>query len=257
VLPLDLADVGTSTSGSPSDGGPNSNPLNVGVIDESVALNLGTTTLPLIGDENRVGLLHLGQAGALTSYASSPDAVTSTASAGAVGEGGALDLDGIANGEYGTANVDLTTLLAQAGVDGLTDQIVDELSLELGALGSTATAAGGEVDSEYVVADGKLIISSPLVGDLSTELDAAVTGVGTTLNSAVGADGVLGTVAQDASINLNIGLVAVQGGGGTIGVTGLDAALADASESLLLEPLTDANDLVSISLADGTIEVDL
>ena len=257
VLSLDLADAGTSMSGSPSDAGPNSNPLNVGVINDSVSLDLGTATLPLIGDENNVGLLHLGQAGALSSFASSPDALSSTASAGAVGEGGALDLDGIANGTYGSARVDLTTLLAQAGVEGLTDQIVDELSLELGALGSTATEEAGTVSSEYVVADGKLVISSPLVGDLSTELDSAVTGVGTTLNTAVGADGVLGTVAQNASIDLNIGLVAVQGGGGTIGITGLDAALADASDSLLVEPLTDANGLVSINLADGTIEVDL
>ena len=257
VLSLDLADAGTSQSGFPSDAGPNANPLNVGVINDSVALDLGTTTLPLIGDENNVGLLHLGQVGAVSSFASSPDALNSTASAGAVGEGGALDLDGIANGTYGSARVDLTTLLEQAGVDGLTDQIVDELSLELGALGSTATEEAGTVSSEYVVADGKLVISSPLVADLSTELDSAVTGVGTTLNSAVGADGVLGTVAQNASLDLNVGLVRVQGGGGTIGVTGLDAALAEASDSLLVEPLTDANGLVSINLADGTIEVDL
>ena len=257
VLSLDLADAGTSQSGFPSDAGPNANPLNVGVINDSVALDLGTTTLPLIGDENNVGLLHLGQVGAVSSFASSPDALNSTASAGAVGEGGALDLDGIANGTYGSARVDLTTLLEQAGVDGLTDQIVDELSLELGALGSTATEEAGTVSSEYVVADGKLVISSPLVAELSTELDSAVTGVGTTLNSAVGADGVLGTVAQNASLDLNVGLVRVQGGGGTIGVTGLDAALAEASDSLLVEPLTDANGLVSINLADGTIEVDL
>ncbi|WP_193105832.1 choice-of-anchor G family protein, partial [Brachybacterium sp. FME24] len=256
ALSLDLADAGTSASGFPSDAGPNANPLNVGALD-ALNLDLGTLTLPLVGDENNVGLLHLGEVGAVSSFAESPDGMTSTASAGAVGEGGALDLDGIENGTYGSAEVDLTQLLDQAGVSGLTDEIVDELSLQLGALGSTANAANGETSSEYVVADGQLLISSPLVGGVSTELDTALTDVGTVLNGAVGTDGALGTIANEAAIDLDIGLIAVEAGGGTIGVSGLDAALDQASTSLLAEPLVDENELVSIDLANGTIAVDL
>ena len=62
-------------------------------------------------------------------------------------------------------------------------------------MGSTAEATGDDVASEYVVADGQLVISSPLVGDLRwaqygpdrcrhrTEL-------------CVGADGALGSIAN-------------------------------------------------------------
>ena len=257
VLGLDLADVGTSQSGNPSDAGPNSNPLNLGLIDDSVSLDLGTATLPLIGDENNVGLLHLGQAGALSSYAASEDPTSSVASAGAVGEGGALDLDGIENGTYGSASVDLTTLLAQVGVDGVSDEIVDELALGLGALGSTATADAGEVESEYVLADGTLAISSPAVGGLSTGLNEALAGVGDTLDAAVGENGLLGSVAREAELDLDVGVASVKAGGGTVAVTGVDDALAGASSSLLEEPLTDENGLVSIDLKSGVISVDL
>lgn len=257
VLALDLANAGTSQSGNLSDPGPNSQPLNVDLLNENLALDLGSLTLPLLGTAEERGLLDLGEAGALSSYTESLDATTSTASAGAVGDGGGLDLDGIENGTYGSANVDLTDLLAQAGVDGLTDDIVDELSLQLGALGSTATANGEEVTSEYVVADGQLVISSPLVGDLSTELNSALTDVGTVLNGAVGADGALGQVTEAIAIDTDLGVASVKAGGGTIGLIGLDAALDEASTSLLAEPLEDSNGLVKIDLVNGTIAVDL
>ncbi|MGP5717781.1 choice-of-anchor G family protein, partial [Brachybacterium tyrofermentans] len=257
VLPLDLANAGTSQSGFPSDAGPNSDPLDVGLLNENLNLDLGTISLPLIGTGDAGGLLDLGEAGAVSSYASSPDGQSSVASAGAVGDDGALDLDGIQNGTYGSASVDLTDLLGQAGVDGLTDQIVDELSLQLGALGSTATATGDQATSEYVIADGQLVISSPLVGTLSGELDTALTDVGTGLNDVVGTDGTLGSIANLVDLDVNVGLARVQAGGGTIGLTGLDAALDEASTSLLAEPLVDENELVSIDLANGTISVDL
>ena len=257
VLALDLANAGTSQSGNLSDPGPNSQPLNVDLLNENLALDLGSLTLPLLGTAEERGLLDLGEAGALSSYTESLDATTSTASAGAVGDGGGLDLDGIENGTYGSANVDLTDLLAQAGVDGLTDDIVDELSLQLGALGSTAIADGDDVTSEYVVADGQLVISSPLVGDLSTELNSALTDVGTVLNGAVGADGALGQVTEAIAIDTDLGVASVKAGGGTIGLIGLDAALDEASTSLLAEPLEDSNGLVKIDLVNGTIAVDL
>lgn len=69
VLALDLANAGTSQSGFPSDPVENSDPLNVGVLGDAVELDLGTVTLPLIGDENGAGLLHLGEVGAVSGYA--------------------------------------------------------------------------------------------------------------------------------------------------------------------------------------------
>lgn len=194
----------------------------------------------------------------MSGYAYSPDAVNSTASAGAVGDGGALDIDGIQNGTYGSARVDLTTLLSQAGVDGFSDQIVDELSLQLGALGSTAAKSEGTVTSDYVVADGQLVISSPLVATLATDLDTALNGVGTTVNGALATDGALGEVANAIDIDANVlGVAHLTAGPGTVGIDGLDAALDDASTTLLATPLQDENELVSIDLSTGIITVDL
>ncbi|MFC7465360.1 choice-of-anchor G family protein [Brachybacterium sp. GCM10030252] len=257
ALGLDAADLGTSQSGNPSDPGPYANPLNVAAL-ETVNLDLGSISLPLISDAEGSGLLYLGEAGTLSSYATSPSPNSSTASAGVLGEDGALTVDPGGVGEFGSAEVNLTQLLGQAGVDGLTDDIIDELTLQLGAVGSTATADGTDVSSEYMVADGRLVLSSPAVGALATELDTALDGVGTTIDSAVSTEGALGAIAATANLDADLaGLLALDAGGGTIGVDGLQAALDEAGTTLLSEPLVDANELVSINLAEGTIAVDL
>ncbi|WP_156896133.1 choice-of-anchor G family protein [Dietzia timorensis] len=256
LLTGDLADAASSDSGNPSDPGPNANPLDVGLLG-SVNLSLGTLNIPLISDPDESGLLYLGDAGALSSYASSPNGGTSTASAGVLGDNGAISLDPGGVGEYGSAQVNLTQLLGQLGVDGLTDEIIDHLTLQLGAVGSTATATGDDVESEYVVADGKLVVSSPLVEGLSGTLTTALQGTGTTLNTALGTSGVLGSIVSGVSRDVSIGLASVRLSGGTLGVNGLDDALDNAANIILNEPLEDANSLVAINLRDGTISIDL
>src|SRR5699024_5864390 len=117
-------------------------------------------------------------AGALNAYGHAPQYNNAKASAGAVGSDGALNLDDINNGDYGNANVDLTAVLKQLGLDGVTDQVVDDLSLELGAIASTADSNGTEYTPDYVVADGTLTVSSPAVEGISDALDTVVDGTG-------------------------------------------------------------------------------
>lgn len=257
ILPLDLANSGTSQSGYPSDAGPNSDPLNVSLLNEGLDIDLGNTTLPLIATGSEGGLLNLDEAGALSSYASSPDGQNSTASAGAVGADGDLDLAGIENGTYGSSSVHLTELLDEAGVHGLTDEIIDEMTVALGAYGSTATATGDQTTSEYVIADGQLIISSPIVGSLAGSIDAAFADAGAILDVSVGPDGALGAVADTFELNTNAGLAHIQASGGTVNIYGIDVALEEAVNSILAEPLVDSNELVSIDLTTGEIIVDM
>ena len=70
-----------------------------------------------------------------------------------MGADGALNVDDSNAGDFKNAKVDLTNVFGQAGIDGVTDGIIDELSLELGAIGSTSEAEGSTYTSEYVVSD--------------------------------------------------------------------------------------------------------
>ncbi|NUL49304.1 choice-of-anchor G family protein, partial [Cellulosimicrobium funkei] len=254
----ELAAVGEAASGNPSGAGPVSGNIDAALL-EALQIDLGALQLPVLGSEGNPGLLQIGELGALSSYASSPTAGSSTASAGVVGENGAVSLDvAEAAGPAANTTINLTDLLDQLGVDGLTDQVVQEISLELGAVASTASqTAPAAPETDYVVADGNLVIDSPLVGALATDLRTTITGAGGLVDALVGSEGLIGSTVQALAVDLNLGLARLDLSGGTAGVDGLDAALQQAADTLLAEPLEDANGLVSISLADGTIAVNL
>src|SRR5690606_17322041 len=143
LLGLDLIDTNTSRSGYPTGTPSMANDLNVSLLG-AVNVQLGEVPLPLISDPNGSGLLHLGEAGVLKSYAGSRSGTSLVASAEAVEEAGSIALDPNNPGAYGPARVNLTDLLEQLEVSGLTDQIDDEVSLELGAVPSRAEATGGQ-----------------------------------------------------------------------------------------------------------------
>lgn len=259
LLTSELAALGHTATGNPSDAGPNTGTIDAALLD-ALRLDLGALQLPVVGTAETPGLLQIGELGALSSYSTSPSAFSSTASAGVVGENGAVGLDvAEAAGPAANTTINLTDLLDQLQVSGLTDQIVQEISLELGAVASTASqTAPAAAETDYVVADGNLVIDSPLVGGLSSDLQTTVTGAGTVVDGVVGTEGLLGSTVEGLAQEINIPLVAnLDLSGGTVGVNGLDAALQEASATLLAEPLEDANQLVSINLTDGTIEVDL
>lgn len=262
-----LAVLGTSRTGFPDAAGPEANPTDLSLVGTDV-LSIPELDVPLISQQGAPGLLELGEAGLLSSYGTSQDATSSTASAGVIGEDGSIQVDPGGEGEFNSASVNLTNLFDQINVDQLTDQIVDEASLELGALGSTATATGGadpKFSSEYAIADAELVISSPTVGAVGETLDTTIIGVGDTLDTAVGAEGALGQVSsslEGLDLSLDLGIPGVSALGlavdsSTVQVENLDTALAEASDQLINEPLVSNDGLVSIDLATGDITVDL
>ncbi|TSI12075.1 choice-of-anchor G family protein [Brevibacterium aurantiacum] len=244
-------------SSSPSNEEAATTPLNLEVL-QSLGLELPGIGIPLISEEGGDGLLDLGNAGALNSYGHAPAYNEAKASAGAVGTDGALNLDDINNGEFGNANVDLTSVLGQLGLDGITDQVVDELSLELGAIASTADSNGEADNSEYVVADGILTVSSPAVGDISGALDTLVDGTGETLDEVIGTEGLVNDLAGlGVDVNIpGIANVSVGGEDTTVSVDVRDA-LNSIVENIVNEKLEDESGIVSIDLANGDIKIDL
>ncbi|WP_188701509.1 choice-of-anchor G family protein, partial [Microbacterium nanhaiense] len=251
-----LLDVGVTTSGNPSDEGANFNPLNIGALG-LLDVNLPTVNLPLLKTPDQEnGLLDLGNAGLVNSFGHSPTATSSKAAAGVVTEDGAINVDGINEGSTDFASVDLIDLLRQLNLEGVSDAIVDGLSLDLGALASVAEENAGVVTSDYVVAGAEIAVSSPLAGDLTTALGGASTNLGLALNEALGSEGTLVGALNDIDLDINLGLLAATVQSGSVGVNGLDAALAEVDE-LLTSTIGDDNGLLSLDLGAGDITIDL
>lgn len=258
LLDDQLVDAAGAYSSFPSNPEEAKTPLNAEALN-AIALDLGNgVSLPVIGEPGGNGLLELGKAGALNAYGNAPSADSAKASAGAVGEDGALNLDDINNGDYGNAKVDLTQVLGQAGLDGVTDNIVDELSLELGAVASTAEANGSEdPTSEYAVADGIMTVSSPAVGGISDSLNEVVDGAGGTLEDVIAKEGLADKLGK-AGIDVKTGLADISLGGEdtTVNVETQDA-LNSVVENVINEKLEDKAGIVSIDLKNGDIKIDL
>lgn len=149
-------------------------------------------------------------------------------------------------------------LVDQLGLSGVTDQVVDDLTLELGAIASTADSNGEADNSDYVVADGILTVSSPAVGEISGALDTLVDDTGATLEDVIGDEGLVNDL---ASLGVNVDLGAV----GEISIAGDDAtvsvevrdALNSVVENIINEKLEDESGIASIDLATGDIKIDL
>lgn len=258
LLDDQLVDAAGAYSSFPSNPEEAKTPLNAEALS-ALDLDLGSgVSLPVISEPGGEGLLKLGEAGALNAYGNAPSADSAKASAGAVGKDGALNVDDINNGDYGNAEVDLTQVLGQAGLDGVTDNIVDELSLSLDAVASTAEANGSEdPSSEYVVADGVMTVSSPAVGGLSDELNKVVDGAGGTLEDVIAEEGLADELAK-AGIDINTGLANLKlGGEGTTVSVETQDALNSVVENLVNEKLADKAGIVSIDLKNGDIKIDL
>ncbi|MBO3662968.1 Ig-like domain-containing protein [Microbacterium stercoris] len=260
---VDLLALGGALDGYPS--GDPATPVN-GTLDVGalglVSLDLGAIQMPLIGDGTNGGLLDLGSLGAAGSYANAPSSTTSTASAGTITADGALDVDpaNLPPDPENYATLNLTDLLAQAGIDGLTDQIIDQLELRIGALASTATATtqpDGTVGytSDYAIAGAQLELSSPLVGGLSGTIDTAVTGVQSLVDTTItGLQGPINTLVSGLP-NINLGLLGVNLTGATVAAT--PPNLAAAVDSVLAAPIADAAGVVSVDLNTGVVTVNL
>ena len=258
LIGIDLAEAASSESTLPSLPGRERNQLDVGLLNENVRLDLGGgLQLPLVG-ENSPGLLQLAQLGTAHSFAHAVNPTRSIASAGTITEDGAIAVD--PSQETGDpARVDLTMLFNQLNIDGLTDQIIDEAGLNIGALASRAETNSRGLIRDYAIADLTLNLSSPLVGELTDELGGVVDGLATTLKGALATDGLLGSLVSSLeALNINLGLLGNVGvDTATIGVDGVDAALQEVTENVLQGTVTSDTGLVEVNLDDGVITVDL
>ncbi|WP_188755650.1 choice-of-anchor G family protein, partial [Microbacterium album] len=254
LLQAELLDAVGAQSGFPSDAGPNSNALDLGALS-ALDVELGALTLPLVSSPGGPGLLDLGEVGALNAFAASPSATSSTASAGAVGADGAIALDPANPGALGPATVNLTDLLAQVGVDAVTDNIIDNLALELGALASTATSTAGVPSSEYVIAGADLRLSSPLVAGLSAALSTQLNGVAGAIETTLSGGGLIDQIVD--LVDLDLGIASLSIAGGTVNVTGVEAGIASLVDDVLGGPVTSGNGLVTVDFSTGEVIVHL
>lgn len=257
----DLLQAATAYAANP--GGPTSDadPLDVSLLGGDIELVSSGLQLPLITDGTAPGLLDLGQAGALSSYASTPSTTSSIAATGLITEDGAIafDADEVPP-TASTASVDVTALLAQLGIDELTDQVLGELRLEVGALASRAEADADTVATDYRVADLQLQLESQLVGDLTGELrdsiDALETPLQTTLQGIAGTDGLLSDIL--GLVDLDLGIAQASLGQPTVAVTVADlSAVVDTALGGQGAVLVSDDESVTVNLIDGTVTVDL
>ena len=133
---LDIAALGHTLTSNPAAPGAELGGLNVGLL-EALNIDVGTLNVPLLTDGTTPGLLRLGDLGAAQSFSSSPTQTQSIASSGTITSGGAIDTGAI-DGSSNPGTLELTDLFDQLAVAGLTDAVLDQASVCIGALASRA-----------------------------------------------------------------------------------------------------------------------
>ncbi|MFE7408003.1 choice-of-anchor G family protein, partial [Isoptericola sp. NPDC057559] len=225
-----IATVEGADAAYPSGASPETNPLAADVLN-TLDVDL-TDTLQLFGPG---GIIELG---AVNQYAGA-DADGSTSASGAVTDQGAISVGG-SEQFPADATVTLTPLVPEA----LRDSTVSQLDLSLGALSATAQAEpGAAATGAYQVAGATVDLTSPLVGDVYTQLQDAITPVQTSLN---GLETTL-TTALNGLINVNLGVARSTG---TVDVT-----VPNLTQALPTGFVGDG--AVQVNLQTGEVRVDL
>ncbi|AMM20172.1 hypothetical protein AX769_08325 [Frondihabitans sp. PAMC 28766] len=259
LLDTQLAEEGEAVSGNPSAPGPSNASIDVQALDGLANVNLTGTSIPLIDNGTNGGLLDLGTgagAGLLKSYSSSDTATHAVSASGAIDGNGGLDTGATGDpSNIGATKANLTPLLGQLGLGNITNGVVDQVSLELGAIASRAeqTAAGAAVRT-YSVGDGDIVIHSPAVATLGAHLTSTITGVQTSLNAAVTPTGSIGKVVAASNISANVGVGQFTAGPGT---AALNLDLSGVASSILAKPLTSTDGIATVDLSTGTISIDI
>lgn len=238
----ELVALAQSKAGSKSDPGPNREAFNGAVGgDEVVDFGAGYK-IPL--DE----FINFGEAGAVHSESTATDAKNGKAATGIVGADGGITLDG-KDSEFGTAQVDLLSLVAATGKSDVTDGLIDQADLNLGLGGSWVEAVDGELQDpdgvgkygQYRVGDAKLELHSPAiedagdgVSDAAGQMEGEVTDK---VNDALGLGKALPGMQVDTKVTSNI--------------------QDDVLDAILREPITTDDGLATIDLGKGSVEVDV
>src|SRR5690606_15027635 len=249
LLQQELVGAATSDAGSVSNPGPNTENLDVDLLGSQL-LQIGDIQLPV--DQ----LLDFGQIGVLASTSEASSPADAHAVSGVLGADGGVTLDSAAE-DFGTASIDVLSLARLTGVDGLTDAVVDELTLELGALAAEVTAEDGVTldpdggvtgPGQYRLGDGTLLVHSPLVEDAA----AGIYDVGGAIDAQI-----------ESLVNETFDLAALRAL--LAAVPGIpeptlrvDSNLQDTLfQSVVGEPITSANQLVTLDLSTGELQVHL
>nr|WP_201468687.1 choice-of-anchor G family protein [Microbacterium hydrocarbonoxydans] len=255
---LDIATLGHTLTSNPAAAGPEPGSLDITAL-EALNIQVGAVNLPLLTDGTEPGLLQLGDLGATQSFSSSPTQTQSIASSGTITSGGAIDAGAI-DGSSNPASLELTGLLAQLGLTGVTDGIIDQASVSIGALASRAESNLDVVASEYRIADLGVDLHSQLIDDLADTLDTTVQTAVAPVNALVGTGGALSTLTNSIASTLdgiNAIIAQVRSTGATASIVGLDTIGQTVADEVLNEPVQNTTGSVLVDLETGTISANL
>jgi LPXTG-motif cell wall-anchored protein len=237
-----------SDAGSESNPGPNEGNLNVELLGSEL-VRLGDVEVPL--DE----FLDFGQLGALASKSEASSPVDAHAVSGLLGADGGITLDGETE-DFGKASVDVLSVARLLGVDGLTDEIVDQLLLEVGAGAAEVKAENGVILDQdgvgglgqYRVADLDLFLHSPVIEDAAS----SIYDIGGTIDTTVE-----DLVNENLDESALTGLFDAVPGVPTPSITVDSNMQENLFQSVVGEPITSANQLITIDLSTGQLEIHL
>lgn len=238
----ELVALGKSKAASKSDPGPNREAFNGAMGgDEVVDFGAGYE-IPL--DD----FLSFGEAGAIHSESTASDSKNGKAVTGIVGADGGLTLDG-KDSDFGTASVDLLSLVDATGKSDVTDGLIDEADLNFGLGGASVEAVDGKIQDpdgvggygQYRVGDAKLNLHSPAIEDAGDGVSDAAgqmeDEVADKVNDALGLGKALPGMKVDTTVTSSI--------------------QDDVLDAILREPIKTDDGVATIDLGKGSVEVDL
>jgi LPXTG-motif cell wall-anchored protein len=237
-----------SDAGSVSNPGTNEGNLNVELLGSEL-VRIGDVEVPL--DE----ILDFGQLGALASKSEASSPVDAYAVSGLLGADGGVTLDG-ETADFGKASVDVLSVARLLGVDGLTDKIVDQLHLEAGAGAAEVKAEGGVILDQdgvgglgqYRVGDLDLSMHSPVIENAASSIHDLGGSIDTTVEN---------VVRKNLDESALTGLFDAVPGVPTPSIT-VDSNMQEKLfQSVVGEPITSANQLITIDLSTGELQVHL
>jgi len=241
ILGTDLSNVAGVGSVSASNDGTqsrqvNRDPLTVDALGAEVINQPGGIQLPL---------LDVVDAGVVNQHAEADKNGESFAATGAIQDDGGLGVGDTSSDPAGDLTLDLDSLLDNEFASVLTD-----LKLELDAVSARADGSMNSASGDYTLADATLSFSSPAIGQLTSKVTNALSGVEGRLLSIGGDNGVLGD-SIDRILDPVLGVI---GSSADVKVV-IDADVQAAVRSLLQGSY--GNGGVSFNLESGAVLVDL
>ncbi len=248
TMEQELLGAAESEAGFPTNPGPNEAALDVSLLGGQL-LSFGDLEIPI--DQ----FADFGQLGALSSISEASSPLDGHAASGLLGPDGGLSLDS-AEADWGTTTIDLLSFSDALGLGGLSGLAVDELDLELGAMGSEVIAedgvfldpdGGGTGPGQYIAGDASLFAHSPLIEDAAAQISDLGGQVDTTIEDLTAQT--FDTDALDAAL-----------GNGSVSAPecSVDSNMqGDIVDAVVGAPITSADQLVTIDFATGSVEIHL